>query len=105
MLKLKIISFFLLLLLTLQVLPLKQIGKMLGSNQWTEELPHDFADEEGKAPIVNFNHPFLPPSEYAQSPTVFAEAKAMAYIHLSDQIPCNHSTEVVTPPPDFTFYA
>ena len=100
MLKLKVISFFLCLLLSLQVLPIAQIGSMLSSNQWTEELPHSVTDEEGKAPAVNVNHPFLPPYDYITVSSVFAEAKSLAYIHHSEQIPTNQSTEVVTPPPD-----
>ncbi|HEX8462290.1 MAG TPA: hypothetical protein VF623_12705 [Segetibacter sp.] len=89
-----------LLLLTVQVLPIARIGNILSSNQWTEELPHSTGDEEGKAPLANFNHPFLPPYEHATTISVFSETKALAYIHLSEQIPSNHSTEVVTPPPD-----
>jgi hypothetical protein len=83
------------------MLPLATIGSMLGSNQWTEELPHNTGDDEGKSITVSYNHPFLPPSDYTTATSVFAEAKALAYIHLSEQMPSNHSTEVVTPPPDF----
>lgn len=82
------------------MLPVKQIGKVLASNQWTEELPHD-ADEAGKDPTVKFNHPFLPPSNYTTSVSFASETKALAYIHHSEQIPSNHSAEVVVPPPDF----
>ena len=96
--KLKVIAFFLGLLIAMQMLPVKQIGKVLASNQWTEELPHD-SDEPGKDPTVKFNHPFLPPANYT-SISVSSETKALAYIHFSEQIPSNHSTEVVTPPPD-----
>ena len=98
--KLKIISFFLCLLLTLQVLPIAQIGNTISKNQWTEELPHN-TEEPGKADLAaNFNHPFLPPVDHSAPLAVFSETKALAYIHFSDQIPSNHSTEVVTPPPD-----
>lgn len=81
------------------MLPVRQIGKVLASNQWTEELPHD-ADEAGKDALVKFNLPFLPPANYKTPVTFASETKALAYIHFSEQIPSNHSTEVVTPPPD-----
>ena len=81
------------------MLPVRQIGKVLASNQWTEELPHD-ADEAGKDALVKFNHPFLPPSVYTTPVSLASELQALAYIHFSEQIPSNHSTEVVTPPPD-----
>ncbi len=99
MLKLRIISFFLTLLISVQMLPVKQIGKVLASNQWTEELPHD-VDETGKDTLVKFNHPFLPPGLSFDSASFASETKALAYIHLSEQMPSNHSTEVVSPPPD-----
>lgn len=82
------------------MLPIAQIGNMLSQNQWTEELPHA-ADEAGKGDITaNFHHPFLPPADYLTPVSIFSETKALAYIHHSEQIPSNHSTEVVTPPPD-----
>ncbi|MCW3081992.1 MAG: hypothetical protein JWR87_3422 [Segetibacter sp.] len=81
------------------MVPLKQTGKALASNQWTEELPHD-VDDTGKDHSVKFNHPFLPPANYTTSASLLADAKALAYLHLSEQIPTNHSTEVVIPPPD-----
>jgi hypothetical protein len=83
----------------MQMLPVKQIGKVLANNQWTEELPHD-TDEAGKDPSVKFNHPFLHPSAYEAAISFASDSKALAYIHLSEQIPSNHSTEVVSPPPD-----
>ena len=100
MMKLKVIAFFLSLLITLQMLPIAKIGSMLSQNQWTEELPHN-PDEAGKPDPMVLNHPFLPPANYTTSASLVSDAKALAYIHLSEQIPSNHSTEVVSPPPDF----
>ena len=101
MIKLKIISFFLLLLLTLQMLPIKQIGRMLSQNQWTEELPHSVSDDNGKADAcIHLHHPYLPPACYTAVVSSASDSKTLAYIHFSDQIPSNHSAEVVIPPPD-----
>jgi hypothetical protein len=87
------------LLIGMQMLPLRQIGKVLASNQWTEELPHD-ADEAGKDTSAKFGHPCLPPASYTTSISLAFESKALAYIHYSEQIPSNHSSEIVAPPPD-----
>jgi len=81
------------------MLPIAQIGTILSKNQWTEELPHNSSDDCGKANLADFNHPFLPPAGYS-TVSFFSESKALAYIHFSEQIPFNHSTEVVVPPPD-----
>lgn len=99
MIRLKIISLFLSLLMTLQMLPITQIGQMLSTNQWVEELPHNSGDHESKAE-GSLNSNFLS-TEFNCSVAIIAETSALAYLHASDQIPSNHSTDVVTPPPDF----
>ena len=84
--------------MTLQMLPIAQIGMMLSTNQWTEELPHSSGDAckfEVSVPI----YPFLLPLTNHHIST-FAESMALAYIHTSARIPSNHSTDVVKPPPD-----
>lgn len=98
MLKIKIISIFLSLLMTLQMLPIAQIGSMLSSNQWTEELPHGPEDDMGKADQAKFTAS-LPPEQY-QLASDFSNLTALIRIHISADIPSNHSTDVVTPPPD-----
>ena len=98
MLKTKIIALFLSLLMTLQMLPIAQIGSMLSSNQWTEEFPHNQGDDAGKADEAKFST-LLPPEHY-QLASHFSDCKAMIRIHISATIPSNHSTDVVTPPPD-----
>jgi hypothetical protein len=97
MMRLKIIAFFLSLLMTLQMLPITQIGQMLSTNQWTEELPHNANDHVSKAE-GSLHTGFFPSS--INCIATIAETKALAYLHASDQIPSNHSTDVVSPPPD-----
>lgn len=98
MFKVKIISLFLCLLMTLQMLPLAQIGSLLGSNQWTEELPHGPEDDTTKSESIKFTTA-LPPEQY-QLASNFSDSKALIGIHISATIPPNHSTDVVSPPPD-----
>ena len=98
MLKLKIIALFFGLLMTLQMLPITQIGQMLSTNQWTEELPHNATDHSAKA--EDNSHPNYFPPDHSYNLSLIAEVKALAYLHASEQIPSNHSTDVVSPPPD-----
>lgn len=98
MLRLRIISFFLALTMGITLLPLSQIGYALSSNQWTEELPHGCSQPEKADGFATGNN-FLPVEGY-NIVSHFSESKAMIYIHLSDSIPSNHSTDVVSPPPD-----
>jgi len=95
--KLKIIALFLVLLMCSQMLPITQIGQMLSTNQWVEEMPHNAADS-GKVECSLEPH-FLPASISSCMP-ISVESKIIAYLQSSDQIPSNHSTDVVCPPPD-----
>lgn len=99
MFRLKLISFFLCMLMTLQMLPIAQIGSMLSSGQWTEELPHS-TTEAGKTDAGSAT-PFVPPFP-GHHLSSLQENIALAYIHFSATIPSNHSTDIVTPPPDFS---
>jgi hypothetical protein len=100
MLKSKIISLFLCLLLLVQVLPLQQIGNALGQNQWTEELPHG-DDCPVKGCVVDFfSHPFLPPHDFIELNNSYVVNIDLAYIHFSERIPHNHSADIESPPPD-----
>lgn len=85
-------------LMALQMLPIQQIGQMLSTNQWTEELPHNTADD-GKEDPSSQQKALLPAYVSARA-SILTETKANAYIHHSEQIPSNHSTDVVSPPPD-----
>ncbi len=87
--------------MALQMLPVQEIGKMLSSNQWTEELPHNNCGDDGEEShsSASFQKFFLTLSNFA-GVSFMVETHARAYIHSSDQIPSNHSTDVVSPPPD-----
>ena len=83
--------------MTIQMLPISQIGYALSNNQWTEELPHNAAEDFGKSETGLKN--FIPANSHNFLTDIFLSA-ANIYIHSSEQIPSNHSTDVVTPPPD-----
>ena len=100
MMKLKVIAFFLSLILLLQMLPLQQIGQALSQSQWTEELPHG-DDCPVKSDYHPFHQTFLPPQNYIEFKSGYSISKTLAYIHSSEQIPHNHSSDIETPPPDF----
>jgi hypothetical protein len=96
MAKLRTIAVFLCLLMTLQMLPIAQIGSMLSSNQWTEELPHHTESGKNELPATP---QFLPPYDNEVLSHI-AAVKAMLRIHAAAEIPSNHSTDIVCPPPD-----
>jgi hypothetical protein len=95
MLRLRTISLFLALVMSIQMLPIADIGTALSSNLWTEELPH--ADDTGKADVNIKN--YLPVNDHHFLSQTVCQSEII-YIHRSEQIPSNHSTDVVSPPPD-----
>jgi len=97
MLRLRIISLVLSLVMSIQMMPIAQIGSVLSSNLWTEELPHSSAEDCGKAD-VNLKT-FLPANNHHFLSEVACKS-AISYVHRSEQIPSNHSTDIVSPPPD-----
>jgi len=101
MIRIKIIAFFLSLLMTLQMLPIAQIGQIFGSNQWIEELPNNVDDNEGKAVGAILSN-FFPQIDNCKIVYV-AQSKELAYLHLSDQIPSNHASDVLAEPPNSRF--
>lgn len=79
------------------MVPVGQIGAMLNSNKWTEEIPHS-CEQAAKGDATG-NNTFLPPDQHMLVSN-FCDAKTLIFLHISDQIPSNHSTDVVSPPPD-----
>ena len=100
MLNSKIISFFLCLLLLIQVLPLQQIGKALSQSQWTEELPHGDDCASKGCYIDCFNNHFITPHPFIEITNDHVADINLSYIHSSESIPQNHCGDIESPPPD-----
>ncbi|MBL0881793.1 MAG: hypothetical protein IBJ16_00345 [Chitinophagaceae bacterium] len=94
----RIINIFLILVLAVQIIPVQQMGKMLYSNQFTEEIPHslDHNPENSKQSESK--------SDFISTPEV-----GILYINncsnlvrpiTSDVIPQNHTNEIHVPPPN-----
>lgn len=95
----RIISLVLVFTLLLQVLPLRQVGYALFSNQINEELPHNM--EDGKAPLKKFTElddHLLFVGNTSHLLCVFTSAAT--YIFYGCSIPSNHAGEIHTPPPN-----
>ena len=95
-----LISFLLLLILCVQILPVKEIGSVLFSNQINEELPHacDDAGKDGKIKIPDFKDDLQ--GSYFLSTIFYNAASVHQYTAYTSVLPHNHSCEIPTPPPD-----
>ena len=94
----KLFSFFLLLVLATQMLPLRQIGSVQFRNQINEELPHSIdIEKEGFQKNLAF-------SDYL-SAAPMAVVSALAVIPFlndrsADSIPQKPAGEILVPPPN-----
>jgi hypothetical protein len=100
MLRKKIISLVCLLILSIQVLPLRQIGSLLSSNQLTEELPHSAC--EIKSSVLKFE-PTIP-DPFGSAGVLQTDqlaTNAIRFVHSASVLPAPHAGEIHTPPPNF----
>ncbi len=94
----KIISFFLLLVLCIQVLPFKQIAVWLFSNQVTEELAHDINPvkaNSGKEDAFPFNTFHDDIFEYSLTLIVTTVNR-----HIEESTYNRHADDILSPPPN-----
>lgn len=93
----KVITLFCLLVLSTQVLPLRQIGSILSSNQMTEELPHD-AIGKGIAKFdPNSCDPFLAINFVMEN---ISNSSKLQFIHFDTDLHSRHAGEIHVPPPN-----
>jgi hypothetical protein len=96
--KRRLLNIFLILVLLIQVLPIKQLGEQLFNNQWSEEVnASDCACKEmGKSSdsTLDFEVGFY------NSFTQIAVTTPSNFINFQDIIPAHHAFEVPVPPPN-----
>jgi len=93
----KICTYFLLLVLTIQILPIQQMGSLLFSNQFTEELPHS-ADTDKSCVKQALKSDYLSTPSF--SPVSAFINSSSQYLHFADAIPQNHADDIHVPPPN-----
>jgi hypothetical protein len=99
MLRLKIISFLLLIVFSIQAIPVVKPGDLLGGIN--KEMAQDMTDDTNCSQIEDFSTTtFLPSNTYSVVSNATG-AKDTNYSRASQNIPAHHSPDVVTPPPDF----
>ncbi len=96
--KLKLISIFLSLVLSIQLLPVTQIGSMLYQNQLTEELAHS----DTKTPVLNLSEELHKHFTYHDQQDMLLSSKKLisTWLHYSERLMSRLSDDVQTQPPD-----
>jgi len=98
MLKKRVISVFFLMLFSFQLLPLRQVGSLLYSNQLMEEISH--GSETGNAKFgdtsKNIDYFFT-----ENSISLLSLAASLLLSPLDDNFKSRSSDDIQTPPPNF----
>ena len=83
-----------------QVLPVKQLGSLLFSNQIQEELPHGSTEvEKDMKGKLDIKKEFYCAHNFAA--INYINTNATCYIHFATALPLSHAGDIQTPPPNF----
>lgn len=94
----RIINIFLVLILSVQILPIQQMGKLLFTNTFTEEIPHslDTGPEQAKQNESKSDFIYMPEISHLR----LIDISTLKRPVVSVAIPQNHTTEIHVPPPN-----
>lgn len=94
----KICTLFLLLVLAIQILPIQQMGGLLFSNRFTEEIPHVHDTDSGFFKKAAIKNDYLS-STGCNIVSAFI-VSAVQHLDFADAIPLNHADDIHVPPPN-----
>lgn len=93
----KAIALLCLLMLAIQMLPVKEIGAILFGNQINEEIPHSLdIGKDVPCKLLVKSDSFL--SHITDND--FLSGNIGEYVHFASLLPNNHTDEIPTPPPN-----
>lgn len=95
----KLINILLIVVLTITILPIRQVGNMLFKNQWTEEL-NDHSEQHEKKPQPD-KWTFLTYGDLLNQALGINSDDGIRFFAYSQQLPFNASGEIHSPPPNF----
>jgi hypothetical protein len=93
----KIVNIFFLLVFMIQVLPVKQVGRILFQASLIEELP-----EKGPSKTTGLEDETKNVLSFYQFNILSAYNSLCSYIHFSETLPGLMAGDVQTPPPNFS---
>jgi len=97
--KKKIISCFLIVVLALQLIPLRQVIQyFLIDNQLTEEIVDAHSSAAKKMRLLDEDHKVMPTLDHLFSQLAIIDN--ISYFHYSEMLPDFHSADIQTPPPN-----
>jgi hypothetical protein len=97
----KLINIFLILVLSVQMLPVQQMGRALFNNFFNEEIPHSMDFEKDCCKKMQGKSEFI---DWTSNPVLVAGSIEMVQSSFEDaSMPHNHSNEILVPPPNASY--
>lgn len=95
----RIINIFLVLVLSVQMLPIQQMGKLLFSSTFTEEIPHSIDGAKAEVKKAEGKTDFITTPVFSLNSSVIYLCHPQPI--LADAIPQNHTADILVPPPNY----
>ena len=96
----QVIAYLFILIFSIQIVPIKEIGEILFNGLITEEEVHGYGqNSEDNAKLKKQNEPKLPVSFYYNR-ICFLTQSVQTAIHRSENLPLQFVPEIITPPPN-----
>ena len=92
----KVTTIFFLLLFSVQLLPIRQVGHLIAGATMTEELPEAGSSKSNSGSDEKW---VVLPGDYGNNSSQLISGQYL-YIHFSEMLPSFSANEVQTPPPD-----
>jgi hypothetical protein len=96
------LAYIFLFVFSFQVLPVKELGKLLFKGQMTEEVHESGCmDDSGCAKIKKGSEPCrLADYSFSVNESVYIDTKVNIAIHISELLPAGFVPDILTPPPN-----
>lgn len=95
----KWLAYIFLIIFSFQVLPVKEIGKILFKGQMTEEIHESHTDESCNK--LKKNEPYKLYDAEIVARIQYFESKIQTAIHEAERLPKDYVPDIFTPPPNF----
>ncbi len=95
-----IIATLLIIVLSIPMLPVREVGQLLSSNQMTEEIPHGTDTCKSFGKVFQFQEEVI---EHEHGLSIFLGSQDVQYISFNIKLPAIHHGDIPTPPPNHSF--
>jgi hypothetical protein len=97
-----LIAYLFIIIFSLQIIPIKEIGEILYKGQITEEEVHGYGHntDDSNTKVKKDNGPYFGSAAQNHTRIICLSQKLNTAIHRAENLPQNFVPEIITPPPN-----